>query len=242
MKKLLLTFLLLVQMLCVATAHANPAIPPKPAGADMYVQDYAEVITPIDKAKILDIGRELQDKTTAQAVVLTVKELDKQPIESYAHAVLDAWNLGSRESHNGALLVISTKEKQAYIAVGNALEGALPNSLVHNIQAHNIQPFFDQGNYSKGILQGYASIAGAVAKEAGVQLNNVTYNEEESSFFNLSSTEMMFLGVGITILLLIDNLILGGLFAEMILGLFLWGRKPDDKKQGKNNSEANAHK
>lgn len=243
MKKLLLTFLLLVQVLCVAAAHANPVIPPKPAGADMYVQDYAEVIAPIDRARILDIGRELQDRTTAQVVVLTVKEPDKQPIETYSYAVLDAWNLGSRESHNGALLVISTKEKQSYIAVGNALKGALPNSLVYNIQTQNIHPFFDQGNYSKGIMQGYASIAGAVAKEAGIQLNNVTYNEEETSFFNLSSTETMLIGVGITVLLLIDNFLLGGIFAQMLLGLFLWERnKPDKKSKDTNNKEANTHK
>lgn len=77
MKKLLPTFLLLIQMLCMSTALASPAIPPKPAGADMYVQDYAEVIAPIDKGRILDIGLELQDKTSAQVVVLTVKTWNK---------------------------------------------------------------------------------------------------------------------------------------------------------------------
>ncbi|MBQ7317751.1 MAG: hypothetical protein IJW91_02345, partial [Phascolarctobacterium sp.] len=102
---------------------------------------------------------------------------------------------------------------------------------------------FDQGNYSKGIMQGYDSIAGAVAKEAGIQLNNVTYNEEETSFFNLSSTATMLIGVGITVLLLIDNFLLGGIFAQMLLGLFLWERnKPDKKSKDTNNKEANTHK
>lgn len=242
MKKIFFTLLLLVQIICMTTALAAPAIPVKPAGADMYVQDYADIIAPIDKEKILEIGKELQDKTTAQVVVLTVKTLDKQPIETYSYTVLDDWNLGSKESHNGALLVISTNDKQAYIAVGEALKGALPNSLVRNIQNKNIQPFFEQGNYGKGILQGYAAIVGAVAKEANVQINDVSYNEEETGFFNLTTTEKWLIGGGITALLLLDNFLLGGLFAEMILGLFLWGRKPNDKKQNKNNNEANAHK
>ncbi|MBQ7020736.1 MAG: TPM domain-containing protein, partial [Phascolarctobacterium sp.] len=123
MKKLLLTFLLLIQMLCMSTALASPAIPPKPAGADMYVQDYAEVIAPIDKGRILDIGLELQDKTSAQVVVLTVKNLEQEPIEAYAEDVMQSWELGSRESHAGVLMVVATDNKQAYIEVGSGLEG-----------------------------------------------------------------------------------------------------------------------
>ena len=231
MKKLLLTFLLLIQMLCMSTALASPAIPPKPAGADMYVQDYAEVIAPIDK-------------TSAQIVVLTVKNLEQEPIEAYAEDVMQSWELGSRESHAGVLMVVATDNKQAYIDVGSGLEGVLPQRLVNTIQKENVQPFFDQGNYSKGILQGYAAVAGTIAQEAGVQLKDATYNNEESSLFSLSSTEKMLIGVGVTVLLLIDNFLLGGLFAEMILGIFMWGRKPEkdkDKTQDNNQKHIEQH-
>ena len=244
MKKLLLTFLLLIQMLCMSTALASPAIPPKPAGADMYVQDYAEVIAPIDKGRILDIGLELQDKTSAQVVVLTVKNLEQAPIEAYAEDVMQNWELGSRESHAGVLMVVATDNKQAYIEVGSGLEGVLPQRLVNTIQKENVQPFFDQGNYSKGILQGYAAVAGTIAQEAGVQLKDATYNNEESSLFSLSSTEKMLIGIGVTVLLLIDNFLLGGLFAEMILGIFMWGRKPEkdkDKTQDNNQKHIEQH-
>lgn len=240
MKRILLFIVLLTQLCFVVCAYASPAIPPKPAGVDMYVQDYAEVIAPIDKGRIIDIGHDLQDKTTAQVVVLTVKTLDKQPIEAYAENVFQNWELGGRESHNGVLMVVSTDDKQAYIEVGTALDGVLPQRTASNIQTKNIQPFFEQGNYSKGILQGYAAVAGVIAEEAGVKLDGALYNNEENSLFSLSSTEKILIGVGVTVLLLIDNFLLGGLFAEMILGLFLWGRKPKDvkvKDKPQNNEE-----
>ena len=242
MKKLLLTFLLLVQMLCMTNAFASPEIPVKPAGADMYVQDYADVIAPIDKSRILDIGSDLQKKTSAQVVVLTMKTLDKQPIEAYANDVMNNWKLGTAETGNGALLVVSTDDKQAYFKIGKGLNGVLTSRLVNTIQKENLEPFFEQGNYSKGILESYAAAAGSIAKEAGVTLEGVTPNAEEDSLFNLSSTEKMLIGVGITLLLLIDNFLLGGLFAEMALGLFMWGRKPTEKDKQENNKEANAHK
>ena len=235
MKRFIFFVLLISQLILAVVAHASPAIPPKPAGADMYVQDYAEVIAPIDKGRILDIGLELQDKTSAQVVVLTVKDLDQEPIEAYAEDVMQNWELGSRESHAGVLMVVATDNKQAYIEVGSGLEGVLPQRLVNTIQKENVQPFFDQGNYSKGILQGYAAVAGTIAQEAGVQLKDATYNNEESSLFSLSSTEKMLIGVGVTVLLLIDNFLLGGLFAEMILSIFMWGRKPEKDKTQDNN-------
>ena len=146
MKKFLLTILLLVQMLCVTCAYASPAIPPKPAGADMYVQDYAEVIAPIDKGRILDIGLELQDKTSAQVVVLTVKDLEQEPIEAYAEDVMQNWELGSRESHAGVLMVVATDNKQAYIEVGSGLEGVLPQRLVNTIQKEKTKQFYTLKN------------------------------------------------------------------------------------------------
>ncbi len=231
-------FLLLITQLCFGIcAHASPVMLPTPTGPNMYVQDYADVIAPTDKDRILDIGKELQEKTSAQVVVLTVKSLDKQPIEAYAENVLQTWELGSRESHNGVLMVVSTDDKQAYIEVGTALTGVIPERLAHTIQKDNMQPFFNQGNYSKGILQGYAAVAGVIAKEAGVKLAGATYPEEEDSIFNLSSTEKIFIGVGITVLLLIDNFLLGGLFAEMVLGLFLLERRPKNNKPNTTNGD-----
>lgn len=228
-------------MFCVA-AYASPVIPPKPEGDSMYVQDYADVIVPIDKAKILEIGQELQNKTSAQVVVLTVKNLDKQPIEAYAHDVMNSWKLGTNETNNGVLLVVATENKQTFLDVGTGLEGVVTSRISNTIQKENLKPFFDQGNYSKGILQGYAATAGVIAQEAGVHLDGAIYNNEEGSLFSLSSTEKMLIGVGITLLLLLDNFLLGGLFAEMALGLFMWGRKPTEKDKQENNKEANAHK
>lgn len=206
-------------------AHASPFIPPKPTGANIFVQDYADVIAPTDKALIDSIGRELEAKTTAQVVVLTVKTLDKQPIEAYALDVLRAWGIGSRESNNGVLMVVSTDDRQARIEVGYGLEGVLPDGLTGRIQDQNMLPFFEQGNYSKGILQGYAAIVGTIAKEANVQITGVKYNEQAATEgYSLSTTEKLFIGIGITALLLIDNFLLGGVLTQMLLFAFLFAR------------------
>ena len=79
------------------------------AGSNIYVQDYADVISPASEKIIYSIGRELDSKTTAQVAVLTVPTLDGEPIESYALKVLRGWGIGSRDKNNGVLIVVLNK-------------------------------------------------------------------------------------------------------------------------------------
>ena len=99
-KHFLLLLLVLAQTLYAAAGLEAAEIPPKPqAGSNIYVQDYADVISPASEKIIYSIGRELDSKTTAQLAVLTVPTLDGEPIESYALKVLRGWGIGSRDKN-----------------------------------------------------------------------------------------------------------------------------------------------
>ena len=81
-------------------------LPARPA-SDIYVQDNADLLSKDTKQQILSIGHELDQKTTAQIVVVTVKNLDDQSIEEYAHQLFRQWGIGSKDKNNGILLLIS---------------------------------------------------------------------------------------------------------------------------------------
>ena len=118
-KHFLLLLLVLAQTLYAAAGLEAAEIPPKPqAGSNIYVQDYADVISPASEKIIYSIGRELDSKTTAQVAVLTVPTLDGEPIESYALKVLRGWGIGSRDKNNGVLIVVATQDRQSRIEVG----------------------------------------------------------------------------------------------------------------------------
>lgn len=224
MKRAILIFLLFICTLFTLTAQAAE-IPPKPTGTGIFVQDYAHVISDTNKQKIISIGKELEQKTTAQVAVLTVLTLDKQPIEAYALDVLRAWGIGSRESNNGVLIIIATQDKQSRIEVGYGLEGVLPDGLTGRIQNQYMLPFFKAGDYSKGILQGYAATTAVIAKEANVELSGVKYNDPvQEAGQTFGATEKLLIGLGITALLLVDNFLLGGVLTQILLFLLLFGR------------------
>lgn len=82
-KHFLLLLLVLAQTLYAAAGLEAAEIPPKPqTGSNIYVQDYADVISPASEKIIYSIGRELDSKTTAQVAVLTVPTLDGEPLKA----------------------------------------------------------------------------------------------------------------------------------------------------------------
>lgn len=232
MKRWLIYFILLLQCFFAACATAAPQIPPKPtAAAGIYVQDYAQVLSAEDKRRLLSIGQELDDKTTAQLAVVTVKTLDGQPIEDYALSILREWGIGSNEKNNGALIVVAVQDRRSRIEVGYGLEGLLTDGLTGRIQDQTMIPYFRKGNYAAGIVNGYAVTASLIAKDAGVQLASINSEQIAVSAKTTNNTDQeypfwlkLLIGAGIVLLLIIDNLFLGGVLTQMLFFMFLRGR------------------
>ncbi len=233
MKRWLIYLLLTLQTLfssCVALAAADsPAIPPRPtAAAGIYVQDYAGVLSAADRQKILSLGQELDNKTTAQLAVLTVKSLNGQPIDNYALDVLRAWGIGRQDKNNGALIVVAVQDRQSRMEIGYGLEGVLNDALTGRIQDQFMLPYFRQGNYAAGIINGYAATATLIARSAGVQLQgSAVYSGGARGASGGEETYPLWLklvlGVGVIILLIIDNIFLGGFITRILIFSLLRG-------------------
>lgn len=232
MKRWLIYFILLLQCFFAACAIAAPQIPPKPtAAAGIYVQDYAQVLSAEDKRRLLSIGQELDNKTTAQLAVVTVKNLDGQPIEDYALSILREWGIGSKEKNNGALIVVAVQDRRSRIEVGYGLERLLTDGLTGRIQDQAMIPYFRKGNYAAGIVNGYAVTASLIAKDAGVQLASINSEQIAVPAKTTNNTDQeypfwlkLLIGAGIVLLLIIDNLFLGGVLTQMLFFMFLRGR------------------
>lgn len=227
-KHVLLLLVVLLQTFCAAAGLEAAEIPPKPqAGTNIYVQDYADVISPASEKIIYSLGRELDAKTTAQVAVLTVPTLDGEPIESYALNVLRNWGIGSKDKNNGVLIVVATQDRQSRIEVGYGLEGALPDGLTGRIQDQTMLPFFREGQYDKGIVNGYTATAATVAQEYNVKLEGVSYNPpaQKQQEDSLPLWAELLLGAAVVVLLIVDNLFFGGFITRMLIfSLFRGGR------------------
>ena len=72
--------------------------------SQFYVNDYANVLTPQTEQYIINSNIELNNKTKAQVVVVTVNSLEGMTIEEYATELFRKFGIGDKEKNNGVLL------------------------------------------------------------------------------------------------------------------------------------------
>jgi uncharacterized protein len=102
----------------------------------------------------------LEQDTGRQLVVVTVPDLQGYPIEDYGYRLGRAWGIGSKESNDGALLIVAPKERKVRVEVGYGLEPLLTDALSSVIIQTQILPEFRKGNMATGIINGTTEIIG----------------------------------------------------------------------------------
>jgi len=162
--------------LLAASPARGATVPEKPA---RYVVDLAGIIDAELEMKLNGYLQELEQKTTAQFVILTIESLAGEAIESFALEVAhDKWKLGQKGKDNGLLLLVAVKDRKYRIEVGYGLEGALPDSFVGSVGRDYLVPYFRKGDYSKGVLTAALALTGKVAGEAGVAITGMPNPEQ----------------------------------------------------------------
>lgn len=174
--------IIFILLIAIITPSISLAIDfPKPTEYK-YVNDYAKVFNEETRDKIISIGNELEEKTSAQLTVVTVDTLDGVPIEDYANKLFRQWGIGSKDKDNGLLILVAIKDRKYRVEVGRGLEGAVPDILSNKIMENVAKPYFKEGNYSKGILDAYSVFADTVAEEYNVTLEkNLKINFKNST-------------------------------------------------------------
>ena len=160
--------LFLISVPAPGYATVVPALPADP------VVDLANIIDDNVEAKINNYLRELEQKTSAQIAILTIKSLEGQNLEEFAINIAhDKWRLGQKGKDNGLLLMVALNDRKYRIEVGYGLEGLLPDSLVGGIGRQHLVPNFRKGDYSSGIYAAAVIIANEIAKDAGIKITGL---------------------------------------------------------------------
>lgn len=166
MKKLIniITAALAVCIFILPLSAANKY--PKPT-SQFFVNDFAEVIEQSAEDEIYSKGAALQEKTTAQVVVVTVDTLDGEEPADYALELGREWGVGQEEEDNGVVILLAKTERQIYIAVGYGLEGALPDSKTGRIIDIYGLDYLKNNDFSNGLLEIFKAVVNEVYIEYG---------------------------------------------------------------------------
>jgi uncharacterized protein len=132
MKSRIRLYIVFLTVLCIGLApllsFAEVSIPAKPLN---HVVDLAGIIDANMETGLNRYLLELEQKTTAQMVILTINSLEGESIDDLSLRIAhDKWKLGQKGKDNGVLLLVSLKDRKYRFETGYGLEGTLPDSLV----------------------------------------------------------------------------------------------------------------
>jgi len=169
---------LAVILMAIALMAVSPPVPDMPAN---YVVDLANIVDENTEAKLNATLRELEQKTTAQVIVLTIDSLEGESLEGYSISLAhDRWKLGQKGKDNGVLILIAMQDRKYRFEIGYGLEGILPDSLVGSFGRRYLRPYFREGDYSTGIYFATIAVVEEIAQNSRVTITGMPRVREVS--------------------------------------------------------------
>lgn len=162
-------FGMFVLFLCACSLSLAQEIPVP----QRFVEDRAGIINDSAEQSLNGYLQELEQKTGAQMIVLTIQTTGDIPIETYSIELATKWKLGQKGKDNGALILIAKDDHAYRIEVGYGLEGILPDSFCGTVGRTYFAPYFRKGQYSDGIYLGMVLMVHKVAEESGVKITGI---------------------------------------------------------------------
>lgn len=166
MKKLALIISLLFSFCALAQVEKyvpNPPQPPK------LVNDFARLLTEDQKAHLEQKLVAYDDSTSSQIVIVTVENLHGYEAVDYAVALGRKWGVGGKQFNNGVVILVSTGggpgNRDAFIATGYGLEGAIPDITADYILEEELVPGLKTGDYFRGFDRATDALIKAAAGE-----------------------------------------------------------------------------
>ena len=156
--------LLLAVLAAIALAH--PALAQTFPELTGPVIDQAQILPPESEARLTEKLTALKLQTQRELVVVTLKSLEGYEISDYGYRLGRHWQLGTKDTNQGAILIVAPNERKLRIEVGYGLEPVLTDGMSSLIINQQIVPRFKAGDMPGGIEAGTDAIIRQLALPA----------------------------------------------------------------------------
>jgi len=175
--------LIALALLCVPfTSFAQTSEPLQFPELTGRVVDRANLLSEAQRSELTRKLDELEKKTTAQFVVVTLTSLSGRTIEEYGVQLGRHWGIGQKNTNNGVLLIVAPNERKVRVEVGYGAEGVLPDAVSSLIIQRVIIPKFRANDYAGGIVAGCDEII-KVLSGAGDEWKNAPKNPQDAPWW-----------------------------------------------------------
>jgi len=160
------------------------------------VVDQAGLLTPDQEQSLSELSKTIEDNSTAQVVVVTLKSLDGYDIADYGYQLGRHWKIGHKGKDNGLLIIIAPHEHKIRIEVGYGLEGIITDAEAHELIQSQLIPHFKQQDVFGGINNTMNEIKSIVSNEnTGGHSLDKTDHSDKFYWIVIAFIPFLFIGV-----------------------------------------------
>ena len=129
------------------------------------VSDFAGIIENSYIEKIDRYIRDIEEETSVEIAVVTVKSLEGRPIDEVALELFNKFGVGKKNDNNGILLLISKGDSKFRIEIGIGLEKILSDRFNDNLANKVISPGLRNNRTGPSILKFVKKISSRIRKK-----------------------------------------------------------------------------
>lgn len=137
-----------------------------PAYQDIYVNDYAGLLSESAEAQLRSELETLREDTGVEMSVLTLRRRNlfagsDVSLEAFATGLFNHWGIGDRERNDGVLVMVLREDREMRVELG-AGYGRDWDDVAQRVIDRSFLPAFKAADYEKGILEGSRDVIGAI--------------------------------------------------------------------------------
>ncbi len=114
------------------------------------VNDFAHLLTAAEANALEYKLDRYNDSTSTQIAIVTIESLEGAEVGSYAAELGKKWGIGTKENHNGIIILVSKAEHKVTIRTGYGVEEKLGAIICNRIIENQLVPNFKSNNYFAG--------------------------------------------------------------------------------------------
>lgn len=137
-----------------------------------YVSDFAHVIDAESRAAIERYLESLEKASGAQIAIVTIKNLDGEPVDDVANTIYRHFGVGKKGSNEGALFLLSIDERKSRLEVGYGLEPIVPDGVAGDI-LRAMRPALRAGQYGPGLIEAARVLGTKIAAGKNITIPEV---------------------------------------------------------------------
>lgn len=145
--------LLLLALVWAAPATAQDL----PAFSNVYVNDFANILSPEVEADLTAMLQEARDARDHEMTVVTIDSVSAYTpglsIEKFSKVLFNTWGVGNADRNDGIMLVVAVKDREMRIALGSGHRARFDGVAARIIDSIMV-PEFKAGRMAAGIVKG----------------------------------------------------------------------------------------